>query len=62
MDGDEPELAALLVQAVNCARQNLLSCSGFALQEHGHIAHLSGFVSALQNGGHARARGDKPET
>src|SRR5262249_28303192 len=61
VDGYELEPAALLVQAVNCARKNLFSCPGFTLQEHGHVAYLGGFIRALQHGCHARTRGDKSE-
>src|SRR6266705_3779174 len=61
MDSDEAEPATLLVQPVNCARQNLLPCSGLALQEHGHVAYLRRFVRTLQKGCHSRARGDKSE-
>src|SRR6267142_5104926 len=61
MHGNESEPAALLVESVNGARENLFSCSGFALQEHGGVTYLGCFVSALQRGYHARTGGDKAQ-
>jgi hypothetical protein len=61
VDGNERESAALLIKAMNGARQYLLAGSGFPLEQHGRVAYLRSFVSRLQDRSHARASCDESQ-
>lgn len=54
MHGDECVLAALLIERVNGAREDLLARSGLTLQKYGRATDLSGLVRALQDRVHAQ--------